>query len=160
MPHARRGFPLMPAAALKMLSSPQRTFRWKREPTHFAKQRKCVKMGFPNSGKRSPFSTSKVSCEVSCPHPLHPAGAACGRTPLPKHRRSFICTIPTEITNPSDRCVVPLQPWSAAKDVAAMVGIEEWLYQDLESGNFRRSFSRDCGQAGCLLFHPGQRPSG
>ena len=27
------------------------------------------------------------------------------------------------------------------KDVAAMVGIEEWLYRDLESGNFRRSFS-------------------
>ena len=27
------------------------------------------------------------------------------------------------------------------KDVAAMVGMEEWLYQDLESGNFRRSFS-------------------
>ena len=27
------------------------------------------------------------------------------------------------------------------KDIAAMVGIEEWLYRDLESGNFRRSFS-------------------
>ena len=52
-------FPPTPAGALKMRSSPQRTFRWKREPTHFAKQRKCVKMGFLGSGKRSPFSTSK-----------------------------------------------------------------------------------------------------
>ena len=31
----------------------------KREFTHFAKQRKCVKMGFLGSGKWSPFSTSK-----------------------------------------------------------------------------------------------------
>ena len=54
-----RAFPPTPAGALKMRSSPQRTFRWKREPTHFAKQRKCVKMGFLGSGKRSPFSTSK-----------------------------------------------------------------------------------------------------
>ena len=35
MPHARRGFPLMQAAALKMLSYPQRTLGWKRESTSF-----------------------------------------------------------------------------------------------------------------------------
>ena len=46
----------------------------------------------------------------------------------------------SEITNPSDRmrwCRYRLG--LLQKDVAAMVGIEEWLYQDLESGNFRRS---------------------
>ena len=40
-------------------SSPKRTFRWKRDPTYFAKQRKCVEMGFLGSGRVSPFSTSK-----------------------------------------------------------------------------------------------------
>jgi len=36
------------------------------------------------------------------------------------------------------------------KDVAAMVGMEEWLYQDLESGNFHRgggAFLREYWQA-------------
>ena len=42
-----------------ILSSPQRTFRWKRDPPHFTKQRKCVKIGFLDSGRVSPFSTSK-----------------------------------------------------------------------------------------------------
>ena len=48
----------------------------------------------------------------------------------------------SEITNPSDRmrwCRYSLG--LLQKDVASMVGMEEWLYQDLESGNFRRSFS-------------------
>ena len=43
------------------------------------------------------------------------------------------------------------------KDVAAMVGMEEWLYQDLESGNFRRSFSPEIADKlaafySCLLY--------
>lgn len=37
------------------------------------------------------------------------------------------------------------------KDVAAMVGMEEWLYQDLESGNFRRSFSPEIADKHSLL---------
>ena len=48
----------------------------------------------------------------------------------------------SEITNPSDR--MRWYRYSLGllqKDVAAMVGMEEWLYRDLESGNFRRSFS-------------------
>ena len=48
----------------------------------------------------------------------------------------------SEITNPSDR--MRWYRYSLGllqKEVAAMVGMEEWLYQDLESGNFRRSFS-------------------
>ena len=68
----------------------------------------------------------------------------------------------SEITNPSDRmrwCRYSLG--LLQKDVAAMVGMEEWLYQDLESGAFQpQLLPGDCGQAGCLLFHPGQRPSG
>ena len=52
-------FPPTPAGALKMLSSPQRTFRWKREPTHFAKQRKCVKMDFLEPRERFLFSASE-----------------------------------------------------------------------------------------------------
>ena len=47
-----------------------------------------------------------------------------------------------DIPNPWDRlrwCRYGLD--LLQKEVAAMVGMEEWLYQDLESGNFRRSFS-------------------
>ena len=43
----------------------------------------------------------------------------------------------SEITNPSDRmrwCRYSLG--LLQKDVAAMVGMEEWLYRDLESGTF------------------------
>lgn len=48
----------------------------------------------------------------------------------------------SEITNPSDRmrwCRYSLG--LLQKDVAAMAGMEEWLYRDLESGTFHRSFT-------------------
>ena len=38
------------------------------------------------------------------------------------------------------------------KEVAAMVGMEEWLYQDLESGNFRRSFSSEIADKLAALY--------
>ena len=59
----------------------------------------------------------------------------------------------SEITNPSDRmrwCRYRLS--LLQKDVAAMVGIEEWLYQDLESGNFRRSFSPELADKLAALY--------
>ncbi len=59
----------------------------------------------------------------------------------------------SEITNPSDRmrwCRYRLG--LLQKDVAAMVGIEEWLYQDLESGNFRRSFSPEIADKLAALY--------
>ncbi len=59
----------------------------------------------------------------------------------------------SEITNPSDRmrwCRYSLG--LLQKDVAAMVGIEEWLYQDLESGNFRRSFSPEIADKLAALY--------
>ena len=37
------------------------------------------------------------------------------------------------------------------KDVAAMVGIEEWLYRDLESGAFHRSFTPELADKHPLL---------
>ena len=41
------------------------------------------------------------------------------------------------------------------KDVAAMVGIEEWLYRDLESGAFHRSFTPELADklAALSLIH-------
>ena len=33
-----------------------------------------------------------------------------------------------------------------------MVGMEEWLYQDLESGNFRRSFSPEIAAKLAALY--------
>ena len=38
------------------------------------------------------------------------------------------------------------------KEVAAMVGMEEWLYRDLESGNFRRSFSPEIADKLAALY--------
>ena len=59
----------------------------------------------------------------------------------------------SEITNPSDRmrwCRYRLG--LLQKDVAAMVGMEEWLYQDLESGNFRRGFTPELADKLAALY--------
>ena len=59
----------------------------------------------------------------------------------------------SEITNPSDRmrwCRYSLG--LLQKDVAAMVGMEEWLYQDLESGAFHRSFTPELADKLAALY--------
>ena len=38
------------------------------------------------------------------------------------------------------------------KEVAAMVGMEEWLYQDLESGAFHRSFTPELADKLAALY--------
>ena len=48
-----------PAGASKMLSSPQRTLRWKREPTPFTQQRTYVKIEFLEPREWFLFSTSE-----------------------------------------------------------------------------------------------------
>ena len=58
-----------------------------------------------------------------------------------------------DIPNPWDRlrwCRYGLD--LLQKEVAAMVGMEEWLYQDLESGNFRRSFSPEIADKLAALY--------
>ena len=101
------------------------------------------------------FLLQRVSCE------------GCGLTPL------YILQVPlagphttseaqeffrmyhsySEITNPSDRmrwCRYSLG--LLQKDVAAMVGMEEWLYQDLESGAFHRSFTPELADKLAALY--------
>ena len=59
----------------------------------------------------------------------------------------------SEITNPSDRmrwCRYSLG--LLQKDVAAMVGMEEWLYRDLESGAFHRSFTPELSDKLAALY--------
>ena len=59
----------------------------------------------------------------------------------------------SEITNPSDRmrwCRYSLG--LLQKDVAAMVGMEEWLYRDLESGTFHRSFTPELADKLAALY--------
>ena len=59
----------------------------------------------------------------------------------------------SEITNPSDRmrwCRYSLG--LLQKDVAAMVGMEEWLYRDLESGAFHRSFTPELADKLAALY--------
>jgi len=58
-----------------------------------------------------------------------------------------------EITNPSDRmrwCRYSLG--LLQKDVAAMAGMEEWLYRDLESGTFHRSFTPELADKLAALY--------
>ena len=59
----------------------------------------------------------------------------------------------SEITNPSDRmrwCRYSLG--LLQKDVAAMAGMEEWLYRDLESGTFHRSFTPELADKLAALY--------
>ena len=59
----------------------------------------------------------------------------------------------SEITNPSDRlrwCRYGLD--LLQKEVAAMVGMEEWLYRDLESGAFHRSFTPELADKLAALY--------
>ena len=59
----------------------------------------------------------------------------------------------SEITNPSDRmrwCRYSLG--LLQKEVAAMVGMEEWLYRDLESGTFHRSFTPELADKLAALY--------
>ena len=90
------------------------------------------------------FLLQKVSCEVSCLTPLYILQVPLAGPHTTSEAQEFFRMYHSysEITNPSDRmrwCRYRLG--LLQKDVAAMVGIEEWLYQDLESGNLRRSFS-------------------
>ena len=58
-----------------------------------------------------------------------------------------------DIPNPWDRlrwCRYGLD--LLQKEVAAMVGIEEWLYQDLESGAFHRSFTPELADKLAALY--------
>ena len=58
-----------------------------------------------------------------------------------------------DIPNPWDRlrwCRYGLD--LLQKEVAAMVGMEEWLYQDLESGAFHRSFTPELADKLAALY--------
>ena len=59
----------------------------------------------------------------------------------------------SEITNPSD-CMrwCRYRLGLLQKDVAAMVGMEEWLYQDLESSAFHRSFTPELADKLAALY--------
>ena len=112
-------------------------------------------MGFWSRESGSFFLLQRVSCE------------GCGLTPL------YILQVPlagphttseaqaffhmyhsySEITNPSDCmrwCRYGLD--LLQKEVAAMVGMEEWLYRDLESGTFHRSFTPELADKLAALY--------
>ena len=88
------------------------------------------------------FLLQKVSCEVSCLTPLYILQVPLAGPHTTSEAQAFFHMYHSysEITNPSDRmrwCRYSLG--LLQKDVAAMVGMEEWLYRDLESGAFHRS---------------------
>ena len=101
------------------------------------------------------FLLQKVSCEVSCLTPLYILQVPLAGPHTTSEAQAFFHMYHSysEITNPSDRmrwCRYSLG--LLQKDVAAMVGMEEWLYRDLESGNFRRSFSPEIADKLAALY--------
>ena len=101
------------------------------------------------------FLLQKVSCEVSCLTPLYILQVPLAGPHTTSEAQAFFHMYHSysEITNPSDRmrwCRYRLG--LLQKDVAAMVGMEEWLYQDLESGAFHRSFTPELADKLAALY--------
>ena len=101
------------------------------------------------------FLLQKVSCEVSCLTPLYILQVPLAGPHTTSEAQAFFRMYHSysEITNPSDRmrwCQYRLG--LLQKDVAAMVGIEEWLYRDLESGIFHRSFTPELADKLAALY--------
>ena len=101
------------------------------------------------------FLLQKVSCEVSCLTPLYILQVPLAGPHTTSEAQAFFHMYHSysEITNPSDRmrwCRYSLG--LLQKDVAAMVGMEEWLYRDLESGTFHRSFTPELADKLSALY--------
>ena len=101
------------------------------------------------------FLLQKVSCEVSCLTPLYILQVPLAGPHTTSEAQAFFHMYHSysEITNPSDRmrwCRYSLG--LLQKDVAAMVGMEEWLYRDLESGAFHRSFTPELADKLAALY--------
>ena len=101
------------------------------------------------------FLLQKVSCEVSCLTPLYILQVPLAGPHTTSEAQAFFHMYHSysEITNPSDRmrwCRYSLG--LLQKEVAAMVGIEEWLYRDLESGAFHRSFTPELADKLAALY--------
>ena len=101
------------------------------------------------------FLLQRVSCEVSCLTPLCILQVPLAGPHTTSEAQAFFHMYHSysEITNPSD-CM----RWCRyslgllQKEVAAMVGMEEWLYQDLESGAFHRSFTPELADKLAALY--------
>ena len=101
------------------------------------------------------FLLQKVSCEVSCLTPLYILQVPLAGPHTTSEAQAFFHMYHSysEITNPSDRmrwCRYGLD--LLQKEVAAMVGMEEWLYRDLESGAFHRSFTPELADKLAALY--------
>ena len=101
------------------------------------------------------FLLQKVSCEVSCLTPLYilQVTLTVPRTTVEAQAFYRMYHSYADIPDPWDRlrwCRYGLD--LLQKEVAAMVGIEEWLYRDLESGTFHRSFTPELADKLAALY--------
>ena len=101
------------------------------------------------------FLLQKVSCEVSCLTPLYILQVPLAGPYTTSEAQAFYRMYHSyaDIPNPWDRlrwCRYGLD--LLQKEVAAMVGMEEWLYQDLESGAFHRSFTPELADKLAALY--------
>ena len=101
------------------------------------------------------FLLQKVSCEVSCLTPLYILQVPLAGPHTTSEAQEFFRMYHSyaDIPNPWDRlrwCRYGLD--LLQKEVAAMVGMVEWLYQDLESGAFHRSFTPELADKLAALY--------
>ena len=101
------------------------------------------------------FLLQRVSCEGCGLTPLYilQVSLAGPRTTVEAQAFFRMYHSYSEITNPSDRmrwCRYGLD--LLQKEVAAMVGMEEWPYRDLESGAFHRSFTPELADKLAALY--------
>ena len=101
------------------------------------------------------FLLQRVSCEGCGLTPLYilQVSLAGPRTTVEAQAFYRMYRSYADIPNPWDRlrwCRYGLD--LLQKEVAAMVGMEEWLYQDLESGTFHRSFTPELADKLAALY--------
>ena len=101
------------------------------------------------------FLLQKVSCEVSCLTPLYILQVPLAGPHTTSEAQAFYRMYHSyaDIPDPWDRlrwCRYGLD--LLQKEVAAMVGMEEWLYRDLESGAFHRSFTPELADKLAALY--------
>ena len=101
------------------------------------------------------FLLQKVSCEVSCLTPLYILQVPLAGPHTTSEAQEFFRMYHSyaDIPNPWDRlrwCRYGLD--LLQKEVAAMVGMEEWLYRDLESGAFHCSFTPELADKLAALY--------
>ena len=131
-------------------------FQMEKRTHSFCKAAQMRQNGFSGAERSVPFFLlQRVSCEGRGLTPLYilQVSLAGPRTTVEAQAFFHMYHSYSEITNPSDRlrwCRYGLD--LLQKEVATMVSMEEWLYRNLESGAFHRSFTPELADKLAALY--------